>query len=92
MLAAVDDPVFEGLPREFEIIESHCGQIEYAPAGWEKIVTKGTGGKTDFQCLRVKDRLIYAAQFHIELDGTPENSQLIMANFLNLARQSRREK
>jgi Glutamine amidotransferase class-I len=89
VLAIVDDPVLEGLPREFEIIESHCGQIEYAPAGWVKLVTKGTGAKTDFQCLRMKDRPIYAAQFHIELEGTPDNSQLIMNNFLNLARREK---
>jgi hypothetical protein len=87
VLALADDPVLEGLPREFEIMESHCGQIEYAPKGWAHIVTKGAGGKTNFQCLRVKDRYIYAAQFHIELAGTPENSRRIMANFLKLAKE-----
>jgi hypothetical protein len=87
VLTLADDPVFEGLPREFEIMESHCGQIEYAPQGWVHIVGKGTGGKTNFQCLRVKDRYIYAAQFHIEMAGTPENSRLIMANFLKLAKE-----
>jgi hypothetical protein len=86
VLAIADDPVLAGLPREFEIMESHCGQIEYVPRGWIHIVAKGTGGKTNLQCLRVKDRYIYAAQFHIELAGTPENSRQIMANFLQLAR------
>ena len=87
VLTIADDPVLAGLPREFDIMESHCGQIEYAPQGWEHIVTKGLGGKTNFQCLRVKDRYIYAAQFHIEMAGTPENSRQIMANFLSLARE-----
>jgi hypothetical protein len=86
VLAIADDPVLAGLPREFEIMESHCGQVEYVPRGWIHIVTKGTGGKTDLQCLRVKDRYLYAAQFHIELAGTPENSRQIMANFLHLAK------
>jgi hypothetical protein len=87
VLALADDPVLEGLPREFEIMESHCGQIEYAPKGWVQIATKGTGGQTNVQCLRVKDRYIYAAQFHIEMAGTPENSRQIMSNFLKLARE-----
>lgn len=86
VLAIAEDPVLEGLPREFEIMESHCGQIEYAPKGWVHLVTRGTGGKTNFQCLRIKDRYIYAAQFHIEMAGTPENSRQIMSNFLNLAK------
>jgi hypothetical protein len=87
VLAIADDPVFAGLDREFEIMESHCGQIEYAPAGWVHIAARGTGGKTSFQCLRGKDRYIYAAQFHIEMAGTPGNSQRIMANFLQLAKE-----
>jgi hypothetical protein len=86
VLSIAEDPVLQGLPREFEIMESHCGQIEYAPKGWVQIVTKGFGGKTSFQCLRVKDRYIYAAQFHIEMAGTPGNSRQIMSNFLKLAK------
>ena len=39
------------------------------------------------QCLRVADRYIYAAQFHIEMNGTPATSRAIMANFLRLARE-----
>jgi len=87
VLAIADDPVLAGLPREFEIMESHCGQIEYVPRGWIHIVANGSGGKTNLQCLRVKDRYIYAAQFHIEMAGTPGNSRQIMANFLKLARE-----
>jgi hypothetical protein len=81
------DPAFEGLPREFAIMESHCGQIAYPPKGWHLVVTKGQGAKTVSQCLRVDDRYIYAAQFHIELPGTPASSRKIMSNFLRLARE-----
>ena len=86
VLAKADDPVFEGLAREFEVMESHCGQIEYAPKGWMQIAGRGNVGRTEFQCLRVKDRYIYAAQFHIEMAGTPETSRRIMSNFLTLAK------
>jgi hypothetical protein len=86
ILTTAADPVFEGLPREFRTMESHCGQIEWAPRGWDLIATCGTGGLTKTQCLRRRDRPIYAAQFHIELNGTPESSRQIMSNFLKLAR------
>jgi hypothetical protein len=80
------DPVFEGLPLEVQLMESHCGQIEWPPKGWVLIATAGQGTKTRTQCLRVKGRPIYAAQFHIEMAGTPEASRRIVANFLELAK------
>jgi hypothetical protein len=86
VLQVADDPVFEGVPREFEIMQSHCGQIENVPRGWVHLVADGPGAKTSVQCMRLKDRPIYAAQFHIEMAGTAEMSELIMANFLKLAR------
>ena len=82
-----DDPVFAGLPREFQIMESHCGQIEWSPPGWVRIAGPGQGTQTKTQCLRRADRYIYAAQFHIEMPGAPENSRRIMGNFLALAKQ-----
>lgn len=82
------DPVFEGLPAEFAAMQSHCGQIEWPPRGWEIIATAGGGTKTKVQCLRVKGASIYAAQFHIEMDGTPETSRLIMGNFLQVAKRA----
>jgi GMP synthase-like glutamine amidotransferase len=81
------DPAFEGLPREFEVMESHCGQVAYIPKDWCLIATKGPGGRTKNQCFQVKDRYIYGAQFHIEMEGTRDNSCRIMANFLSLSRQ-----
>ena len=80
------DPVFAGLSREAQFMESHCGQIEWPPKGWKLIATAGQGTTTRTQCLRLRDRYVYAAQFHIEMAGTPEASRLVMGNFLNLAR------
>jgi hypothetical protein len=80
------DPAFQGLPEVFEIMESHVGQIAYLPKGWMRVVTRGPGAFTENQCLRIADRYIYAAQFHIEMAGTPENSLRIMGNFLSLAK------
>jgi hypothetical protein len=87
ILQTRDDPVFAGLPREFRAVESHCGQIEWPPKGWVLIATGGRGSLTKVQCLRVRDRYIYAAQFHIENAGAPETSRAIMSNFLHLARE-----
>lgn len=81
------DPAFVGLPKEFLVIESHIAQIDYVPEGWKLVLTRGKGAKTKVQCMRLKDHCIYAAQFHIEKSGTPENSQKIMSNFFNLAKK-----
>ena len=80
------DPAFRGLPEGFKVMESHCGQIEWPPPGWDFIVTAGPGTQTKSQCLRVKGRPIYAAQFHIEMAGTPEVSRRIAGNFLGIAK------
>jgi hypothetical protein len=87
MRRAARDPAFQGLTDEFQIMESHIGQIDYVPKGWTRVVTRGSGAHTMNQCLRVKDRYIYAAQFHMEMEGTPENSRVIMSNFLKLAKE-----
>jgi hypothetical protein len=87
ILQTMDDPAFEGLPREFKAVESHCGQIEWPPKGWVLIATAGQDALTKTQCIRVKDRYIYAAQFHIEDEGTPESARAIMGNFLRLAKE-----
>ncbi len=81
------DPVFDGVPELFETMEAHYGEIAYVPEGWVRIVTKGPAGLTENQCLRLADRYIYAAQFHIELPGTPETSRRIVSNFLRVAKE-----
>jgi len=83
-----DDLAFEGLPKVFTVMESHCGQIEWPPKGWELIATAGPDAKTKSQCLRVSGFPIYAAQFHIEMEGTPAVSKRITANFLSIARKA----
>jgi GMP synthase-like glutamine amidotransferase len=61
--------------------------LSRAGRGRDRRATKPGGGKsTENQCLRIADRYIYAAQFHIEMAGTPENSRRIMGNFLSLAK------
>ncbi|HZJ14077.1 MAG TPA: discoidin domain-containing protein [Chthoniobacteraceae bacterium] len=84
-----EDVVFRGLPASFQVMESHCGQIEWAPAGWSLIATAGEGTLTKTQCLRRDGFPIYAAQFHIEMAGTPENSRRITSNLLALAKEWR---
>lgn len=92
VLRAGNDPVFQGLPEEFEVMESHCGQIEWAPAGWELVAKAGAGTQTAVQCIRRTGRPIYAAQFHIEMSGASESSRTIMRNFLTAAREWRERK
>lgn len=84
------DPIFGGLQREFSAMESHCGQIDHAPKGWHVIAGAGAGTKTKMQCLRLDRAPVYAAQFHIEMEGTPDTSRTVMENFLKIAREWRR--
>jgi hypothetical protein len=89
ILKVGSDPVFSGLPSAFLANESHMGQLEYLPAGWQLIARGGTGAKTYHQCYRDSARPIYGAQFHIENwdSATWGNSIKIMTNFLNVAQQ-----
>ncbi len=90
MRKVADDAALAGLPELFEVMESHVGQIAHVPNGWTRLVTNGPGALTENQCLRVRDYPVYAAQFHIEMEGTPETSRQIMTNFLELARNRSR--
>lgn len=49
------------------------------------VATAGPGTRTTHHCLRLGELPVYAAQFHIEMAGTPEVSRRIMANFPKLA-------
>ncbi|MBM4001473.1 MAG: hypothetical protein FJ297_18385 [Planctomycetes bacterium] len=46
---------------------------------------------TRTQCLRRDDACVYAAQFHVEMAGTPETSRAIIGNFLRLAERQAAE-
>lgn len=80
------DPALAGLPETFVAMESHVGQIAYVPPGWTLLVADGPGALTHHQLIRLNDRPIYAAQFHIEMEGAPAASERIMTNFLEIAR------
>ena len=84
---AADDPVFKDLPRKFEIVESHCGQVAYLPPGTRTGRHQGTGQPDERSVFSCQGPLHLWGQFHIEMEGTPDNSRRIMANFLSLARQ-----
>ncbi len=75
-MVVVDTTEKEKLPGEGQ------GFISLARGcpGWERIQAQ------QIWVGNLEDRYIYAAQFHIEMAGTPENSRRIMANFLALAK------
>ncbi len=88
IVPAANEPLFEGMPSTFQVMESHCGQLMYAPDGWDVVAGGGSDALTRIQCLRLRGHYVYAAQFHIEMAGTPEVSRQLMRNFLSLARHS----
>lgn len=87
MQITANDPVLEGVPEVFEIMESHIGQMDFVPPGWTRIITKGPGAHTINQGLRVNTAPIYAVQFHMETFAkTHDVSRTIMSNFLREAK------
>lgn len=80
------EPIFAGLPSsgQFTCQESHCGQVEFLPTGWILLATHGPSGKTKNQLMKVADKPIYAAQFHIDMGG--EHARMLAKNFLDVAR------
>lgn len=81
----MNDPVFAGLNDQFKSMQSHCGQLNFAPTGWDLVAVGGDGSLTRIQCIKTSGYPIYAAQFHIEMTGTLESSLTIMSNFLRVA-------
>ncbi|HPY76535.1 MAG TPA: hypothetical protein PLQ45_01715, partial [Anaerohalosphaeraceae bacterium] len=85
----VEDPAFAELPSQFRVNQSHMGQLEYLPMGWEQVCGAGDGALTEIQCFKKIGKPIYGAQFHIENYHvqTQVNSIIIMNNFLTIAKQ-----
>jgi len=85
----VPDPVFQGLPDPFRVVNRHWCEVKFLPQTWVLIATKcpGPEGLTKHQIMRVRNRYIYACQGHPEMaayaggrDGLP-----LIKNFLDLA-------
>lgn len=66
------DPVFSRLPAEFMAQQGHKDRALELPRG---CVWLARSEKCPYQAIRYEDALIYATQFHPELDGESQSSR-----------------
>lgn len=74
------DPIFTGLPDEFEVMRYHSLYVDDLP---DSLLPLAIADDGILMGLRVKDRDIYGIQFHPESHFSEYGKQII-ANFLNI--------
>ena len=75
-----DDELFEGLPEEMLVKQSHYFQVLDLPAGFELLATSD---ECRIQVMRKRGTKIYGVQFHPEThDGEHPDGKKVIGNFL----------
>jgi len=75
-----ESPLFEGIPKEFNVWMSHGDVVKIPPSGFN---TLATSQKRHISAIQNSERNIYAVQFHPELDRT-QYGRKILDNFLKI--------
>ncbi len=72
-----DSPLFEGLPREFDVWMSHADRVVKLPEGFE---TLAVSDNSPHAAVGNRERKIYGLQFHPEVVHTQHGKE-ILSNF-----------
>ena len=72
--AASDDPIFSTLPKRFWAQEGHKDRASRLP---ENVTAFVQSERAPFQALRVNDTMVYATQFHPELDDEENRARFM---------------
>lgn len=81
-----DDPVFDGLPDNIRVSESHRQALADVPKGFRHLADSST---SRVEVIAHETRPIYGVQFHPERsDEKNPHGQLIIQNFLRLVAKS----
>lgn len=72
------DGLFSGLPKEFDVWESHNDEVKNVPEGFEVLAHSNT---CKVEAMRSLKRPLYALQFHPEVENTDFGMD-IFRNFL----------
>ena len=78
LVVDAENALFEGLPREFEVWESHNDEVAALPKGFELLAHSENCG---VQAMRSLDRPLFGLQFHPEVEHTQFGYD-IFKNFL----------
>lgn len=81
-----DDPLFEGLGRELDVLEQHVSECRELPEEFELLASTET---CRVQAIKHKTRPLYATQFHPEAyeEGHMDGKRLLQ-NFFKIANAS----
>lgn len=74
----VEDQLFLGVPKEFDVWESHNDEVKTVPKGFQVLAHSDT---CQVEAMRSLDRPLYAVQFHPEVENTDFGMD-IFSNFL----------
>jgi len=80
-----DGDMFEGLPREFVVWESHNDEVKTLPPEFEVLAHSDS---CSIEAIKHKTRPIYGLQFHPEVENT-ENGYEIFKNFLKVVERAK---
>jgi len=78
-----DGDLFNGLPREFDVWESHNDEVKTVPKGFQVLARSDT---CPVEAMRSLERPLYALQFHPEVENT-DHGQDIFRNFLKVVEE-----
>lgn len=77
------DPLFEGLPAEIVVRQSHAFQVMQVPAEFELLASTP---ECKVQAFKHRQRLVYGTQFHPEVNNDDHpHGRVIIGNFFRLA-------
>ena len=78
------DPLFDGLPEEIVVRQSHAFQVMQVPAEFELLASTT---ECKVQAFKHRQRLVYGTQFHPEVNNDDHpHGRVIIENFFRLAR------
>ncbi|QLH74850.1 MAG: GMP synthase subunit A [Methanomassiliicoccales archaeon] len=81
-----DGDLFDGLPREFTVWESHNDEVKTLPPGFEVLARTDS---CEIEAIRHVSRPIYGLQFHPEVENT-EHGYDIFKNFLRVVERAKK--
>ena len=73
-----EDPIFKGLPQEFDVWMSHADKAVRLPEGFESLANTEN---SPYAVIRYREKPIYGVQFHPEVAHTQYGKEIIR-NFL----------
>jgi len=77
-----DEPLFEGVPKESIVWESHNDEVTVLPEEFELLAESES---CKIQAMRHKEKPFYGLQFHPEVEHT-EYGEQIFKNFVNMCK------